>query len=87
MEDRDTVRQQQIALAEKLQLKWLQRMDALFDSGEITSTDMATLARLLKDNGWSLDPSMVPQRLRDKLTKNVAFDDDIDGESTMRLVG
>lgn len=46
---------------------WLKHMEKLLDSGEITSTDMATLARVLLQNGWSLDESRLPQSLRDKM--------------------
>jgi hypothetical protein len=64
--------EQQTALAERLQTKWLQRMEKLLDSGEATATDMATLSRVLLQNGWSLDPKQLPQALRDKLTSNVS---------------
>lgn len=79
-------KQRQIDIAERLQQKWLERMEYLLDSGEITSTDMATLARVLLQNGWSLDPSDLPQSLRDKLTKRVSFDDDLDGELNIRVM-
>lgn len=79
-------KQRQIDIAERLQQKWLERMEYLLDSGEITSTDMATLARVLLQNGWSLDPSDLPQSLRDKLTKRVSFDDGLDGELNIRVM-
>ena len=59
---------QQLEIAERLQLKWLERMETLLNEGTITSTDMATLARLLMSNGWTLDPSRLPQGIREKLT-------------------
>jgi hypothetical protein len=71
----------QIEITERLQLKWLERMEYLFDTGAITSTDMATLQRFLSANGWTLDPTRLPQGLRDKLTAMVdpkSFDDDGD---------
>ena len=71
----DTNHQDQVEIAKRLQMKWLRRMEHLLDSGEITSTDMATLARVLLQNGWSLDPNDLPQTLRNKLTKKVSFDD------------
>lgn len=55
---------EQIALAERLQGKWLTHMEKMLDAGTITSTDMATLCRWLMANGWSLDPSKMPQKLR-----------------------
>jgi hypothetical protein len=66
-----------VAIAQRLQLKWLKRMEQLLDAESITSTDMATLARLLSQNGWTLDPTQLPQNLRDKLTSHVSFDDDL----------
>lgn len=75
------VQDEQLALVQRLQLKWLKHMDTLFDSGEITSTDLATLARLLSQNGWSLDPARLPKNLKDKLTKHVDFDADEDGQA------
>jgi hypothetical protein len=40
--------------------------------GSATSTDFATLARVLAANGWTLDPKQLPQELRDKLTSKVS---------------
>lgn len=70
----DLEKQQEIA--ERLQMKWLQRMEALLDSGELSSTDAATLYRFFADNGWSLDPAKLPQKLKEKLTKRIAFDEE-----------
>lgn len=58
---------EQIAIVERLQLKTLKRLEAMLDNGSITSTDMATLVRLLSANGWNLDPNAVPAGLRGKL--------------------
>lgn len=69
----------QQAIAERLQLKWLERMEVMLDEGTISATDMATLRKFLADNGWTVDPSRLPQGLRDKLTQNIDpedFDDD-----------
>lgn len=60
--------QEQIEIAKRLQIKWLRRMEAMLDSGEITSTDMATLAKVLRDSGWTLDATKLPEKLRNKLT-------------------
>lgn len=71
--------QEQAALSERLQTKWLQRMEAMIDNGTATATDMATLARVLLANGWSFDPTQIPKNLRDKLTTHVdptELDDD-----------
>ena len=57
--------QDQIDISKRLQVLWLTHMEKLLDSGTITSTDLATLARVLLHNGWSLDPKSLPQSLRD----------------------
>lgn len=63
--------EEQLDIAERLQGKWLKHMERLLDSGTITSTDMATLARVLLANGWALDPSKLPQKLREKLIDSI----------------
>lgn len=76
---------QQTDLAERLQTKWLDRMEKMIDDGTATATDMATLARVLLANGWSIDPKDVPQQLRDKLTSKVSAEElDDDGILPMR---
>jgi hypothetical protein len=75
----DNSNDSQVDIAGRLQLKLLKRFETLLDNGEITSTDMATLSRLLMSNGWSIDPTKVPARLRDVLTKSLgALDIDED---------
>jgi hypothetical protein len=49
-------------------------MERALENGTITSTDLATLARVLLANGWALDPTRLPTSLKDKLTKDIAFD-------------
>ena len=71
--------EKQLEIAERLQEKWLMKMEELIDDGAITSTDLATLARFLMANGWTLDPSRMPTGLRDKLTSRLdpnEFDED-----------
>lgn len=65
----------QTAMADELQKKWLVHMYSMFETGSITSTDMATLARVLLANGWTLDPTKLPSKLRDKLTENLNLND------------
>lgn len=68
-----------VELAERLQTKWLEKMERLIDSGDVTSTDLATLSRVFMSNGWSLDPSQLPQSLKDAipgLPKAGDLDDD-----------
>lgn len=80
-------KKEQLEIAERLQLLWLRRMERLLESGMITSTDMATLARLLMQNGWSLDPNALPQGLRDKITTPVSFEDDDDEDFIAGRIG
>jgi hypothetical protein len=66
-------------IVERLKMKWLIRMEDLLDNGEISSTDMTTLSRVLMANGWVLDPSRLPKGLSDKLGDRVdptSFEDD-----------
>jgi hypothetical protein len=81
-------KKEQIDKAEKLADLLLDNWIKLAENGSITSTDSATIARVLMANGWTLDPTQIPQPLFDKLTSKVAFDaDEQDGEARPRLVG
>ncbi len=78
--------QAQIDIAERLQLKWLEHMESLLNGDQeegtgMTSTDLATLARVLMHNGWTIDPAKLPQGLREKITAKVDFDDDLPAPS------
>jgi hypothetical protein len=77
--------QEQTDLAETLQGKWLRHMDKMFDAGTITSTDMATLARVLLTNGWTLDPSKLPAGLRKRLLDSEELEESFD-DLPVRLV-
>lgn len=75
------VKKEQADIAARLQDAWLRHMEKLLDEGTATSTDLATLARLLMSNGWSLDPAQLPQSLKDMipgLPKAGELDDDDD---------
>ena len=54
----------QVELAKALQAKLLAYFDAKLADGTIAPPDVSTLTRLLKDNGWSLDPSQLPDALK-----------------------
>jgi hypothetical protein len=62
-----TPQKEQIIVTERLQLILLKDFERIFADGTATPTDRATLARLLGANGWSLDPSELPEGLRDKV--------------------
>jgi len=74
--DQQVELKKQLEIKERLETMWLVHMEKLLQSGEITSTDMATLARVLMQNGWVIDAGKLPQQLRDKLTSNVSFEGD-----------
>lgn len=80
----NTDKEKQLEISQRLQLKWLVRMEEMFDNGTITSTDMATLQRFLSANGWSLDPSRLPKGLKDKLTQHVS-PEDLDGSDVIPM--
>lgn len=63
--------QNQIDISERLQLLLLQRWETLLTKGEMQPTDAATLARFLRENGWNVDPSKLPENLRNVLTERI----------------
>lgn len=74
-------REEQIALAEELQGMLLKEYKRRLETRTISGTGMASLQKLLKDNGWNLDPAHLKQELRDLLTTEVdpdELDDDDD---------
>jgi hypothetical protein len=81
------IRQEQIEIAERMQLKWLRHAERLLDSNEITSTDFKTIYQALRDNGWLFDASKLPQGLKDKLTTVLSFDDEDDDVIPLRGTG
>lgn len=62
----------QLAIKAKLETLWLEHMQHLLETKAVTSTDLATLARVLMQNGWVIDEGKLPQQLRDKLTTLVS---------------
>jgi hypothetical protein len=79
MADNQVEQKAQTEIAVRLQRLLLEDFERAFKDCTITAADRATLARLLMQNGWSLDPKELPQGLRDKLTthfKPTDFDED-----------
>lgn len=79
MIDKDANLQEQLEISERLQVKVLRYFEKQLDSGTISPTDMATLTRLMAQNGWRFDPHSIPQKLKDKipnLPKATDFDED-----------
>lgn len=75
-------KQKQIEIAERLQLALLEYFEQKLEDKTLSDTGAATLARLLMQNGWSIDPARLPQGLKDKLLSGVdpakLSDDDVD---------
>lgn len=62
-------KKEQIEITERLQIKLLERWERLMDDKELSATDAATLSRVLIQNGWNIDPSALPEGLKDKVSK------------------
>ncbi len=58
----------QVEKAARLQMFLLDNFEEMFKTGTMTPTDRATLFRMLKESGWSLDPASIPQGLKGVLT-------------------
>lgn len=74
--------QEQVEKARVLQDLLLEDLIRLFESGSenISAADRKLVYTICKDNGWSLDPSMVPQDLQDRLTSAISAAD-LDAEA------
>lgn len=68
---------EQIQVAAQLQTLILQDFVKQLQGNTASATDRATIVRLLRENGWTLDPALVPSSLKDKITSKVSFDDDL----------
>jgi hypothetical protein len=68
---------QQIEVASELQSLILQDFVKIIKNNTASATDRATIVRLLRENGWTLDPAQIPSSLKDKLTRTVRFDEDL----------
>jgi hypothetical protein len=66
---------EQAAIAQRLQDALLLNFERLLNDGLMTAADRATLAKLLRDNGWSFDINTLPDELRSKLTSEVSAED------------
>lgn len=81
--DQERVKEQ-ASLAEKLQDLLLKDYLRLAEDNKLTATDRKNLQDLLRANGWSFDANELPQDLKKKLTREVEFNDELDGG--MRVV-
>ena len=77
MADKKDRVQQHASIAQELQDLVLETFRMKLRDGALTSTDLKTLVDLLRANGWSFDPTLLPQELKDKITKRVSFDEDL----------
>src|SRR6266487_2121746 len=74
MSDKQSPIEAQIEISQRLQSSFLRHMEKLLDSGTITSTDMATLARLFLLSGWTLDPKQLPESIKALMKKPLTSD-------------
>jgi hypothetical protein len=74
-----------LQILKRMQTKILKEYERRLDEGVISDTGLKDLAKMVRDAGWNLDPSKVPQTLKDKLTQNIDpsalddMDDDVVG--------
>jgi hypothetical protein len=71
----------EIAKLEKLRGLLLDNFIHLCDTDQLTPTDRRTLAGLLKDNGMQLDPSAIPEHLRDKLSASLPVEEGLEEDA------
>jgi len=55
-------------------------------AGNLSSADRVLIYRMLRENGWDLDPSKLPKSAKEMLTRQVKFDDDLDGEPHLKVI-
>jgi hypothetical protein len=74
----------QVEIGQRLQLKLLEYFEGKLNDKTISPTDVSTLTRFLKDNGWSIDPSQLPDAIRG-LVKLEKHDEGIEGERVLDI--
>jgi hypothetical protein len=62
MADSNKDKKKQMEFIPRLQMMTLEHFEKLLKDKTITSTDLATLVRLLVHNGWVLDETRLPLR-------------------------
>lgn len=70
---------EQVELGKRLQKLLLESYEKALKDGTATAADRAALGRLLRENGWSIDPDDIPQSIRQYLPTSVdptQFSDD-----------
>lgn len=67
-EDHDVAELTDVELMKRIRRKMLEHWYEMLENGSISATDMATITRLASQNGWVLDETRLPSRLKDKLT-------------------
>lgn len=70
---------EQVEQARRVQKLLLDSFENMLKDGSMTPTDRSTLTRFLERNGWTLDPSMLPDHLRD-MVHLPAVDEGLEGE-------
>lgn len=71
-EEKLVEQRRQIEQAERLQRLILDDLERCLNDKTATATDRATIIRLLKDNGWTLDPAQLPSNLKAMLIADLS---------------
>ena len=78
---------EQVEIAEELQTMLLKEFRTKLREGTATSTDLATLARLLQNNGWTINPADLPQDLQSYITSEVDPEADLEQDADIQVMG
>jgi hypothetical protein len=73
-----STKEQQLELVERLQHLCLEDLITLYESKSVSAQDRATVIRFLSMNGWVLDTTKIPTKLKGKLTSQFKPDEDVD---------
>ncbi len=74
----------QVEQGQRLQKLLLDEFERMLTEGTMNPTDRSTLVRFLKDNGWTIDPSMLPDSLKG-MVKLPAVDEEIEKDRVASL--
>ena len=75
---------EQVELGKRLQTLLLAYFEEKLTDKTISPTDVSTLTRLLKDNGWTIDPSQLPDALKN-MVKLPKVDDTVEGDRILDI--
>jgi hypothetical protein len=65
---------------DRLGQKLLDLFEQKLKDGTLNATEQAVLARILIQSGWNIDPTRIPQGLKDKLLEGLDINDEATAE-------